>query len=390
MNTEIVYKEDRGMNTDEKDNRISPQNAGSGEESDKRYTLVTVLLVTLTAISVMVMIVSMIYFKKRITGDIEEALTGDREYDRHYALVVRGGDETYWQTAYESMKNEGELTGVYVDRTGDNLPNDYSEYDLMEIAIASRVDGIIYEADDTVDSVVQINKATAAGIPVVTVRSDAPASARRSFIGVSYYNLGNEYGRLIIKACRETAGGSFKKEREEADGDEGFSVLVLTDSTMQDTSQNVVLTALKETLQKKPEDIPEITVKTAEVDNSGEFTAEESIRDLFLGNRLPDIIVCLNETNTVIVYQTMVEMNKVGESIILGYDDSEPILNEIEKEVIYATITVDNQQLGQDCVDALNEYIEYKRVSDYYGVDYKIIDKENLRDDPESGAGYEE
>ncbi|MBR5359349.1 MAG: substrate-binding domain-containing protein, partial [Lachnospiraceae bacterium] len=272
-------------------------------------------------------------------------------------------------------------TGVYVDRTGDNLPYSYSGYDLMEIAIASRVDGIIYEADDSVDSIVQINKATAAGIPVVTVRTDAPASARRSFVGVSYYNLGNEYGKLIINACKEM------DDRHEG---EAVSVLVLTDGAMQDTSQNVVITALKESLQKKTDDIPEIVVNTAGIDNSGEFTAEESIRDLFLGNRLPDIIVCLNETNTVIVYQTIVEMNKVGESIILGYDDSEAIINEIEKEVIYATITVDNQQLGQDCVDALNEYIEYRRVSDYYGVDYKIIDKNSVRSGAESGAGYEE
>ena len=357
------------------------ENTGKKEDKEKQYTIVTVLLIVLTAVSVMVMIGSMVYFRQRISGDVRQALNAGREYDRHYALVVRDRDDSYWQTAYESMKNEGEFTGVYVDRTGDNLPYSYSGYDLMEIAIASRVDGIIYEADDSVDSIVQINKATAAGIPVVTVRTDAPASARRSFVGVSYYNLGNEYGKLIINACKEM------DDRHEG---EAVSVLVLTDGAMQDTSQNVVITALKESLQKKTDDIPEIVVNTAGIDNSGEFTAEESIRDLFLGNRLPDIIVCLNETNTVIVYQTIVEMNKVGESIILGYDDSEAIINEIEKEVIYATITVDNQQLGQDCVDALNEYIEYRRVSDYYGVDYKIIDKNSVRSGAESGAGYEE
>lgn len=358
----------------------SKENTEKKKDKEKQFTMITVLLIVLTAVSAMVMIGSMVYFRQRIAGDIRQALNEGREYDRHYALVVRDGDKSYWQTAYESMRIEGELTGVYVDRTGDNLPYSYSGYDLMEIAIASRVDGIIFEADDSVDSIVQINKATAAGIPVVTVRSDAPASARRSFVGVSYYNLGNEYGKLIMNACREITGKSAGEE---------VTVLVLTDGTRQDTSQNVVLTALKESLQKKSDNIPDISVSTAEIDNSGEFTAEESIRDLFLGNKLPDIIVCLNETNTVIVYQTIVEMNKVGESIILGYDDSEAIINEIEKEVIYATITVDTQQLGQDCVDALNEYIEYRRVSDYYGVDYKIIDKNSVRSGTESGAGHE-
>ena len=351
-------------------------------DNTKQYTVVTVLLLVLTTLSVVVIIGSMVYFRHRISGDIRQALSESRQYDRHYALVVRDGDDSYWQTAYESMKNEGELTGVYVDRTGSNLAYKYSANDLMEIAIASKVDGIIYEADDSVESIVQINKATAAGIPVVTVRADAPASARRSFVGVSYYNLGSEYGKLIINACREIVD----KPDQEA-----VSVLVLTDGAMQDTSQNVVITALKESLQKKSDDIPEIKVNTAEIDNSGEFTAEESIRDLFLGGGLPDIMVCLNETNTVIVYQTLVERNQVGESIILGYSDSDAVINEIEKEVIYATITVDSKQLGQDCVDALNEYIEYRRVSDYYGVDYKIIDKNSvMRNGAESGADNEE
>ena len=57
---------------------------------------------------------------------------------------------------------------------------------------------------------------------------------------------------------------------------------------------------------------------------------------------------------------------------------------------MYATITVDTQQLGQDCVEALNEYIVYKHVSDYYGVDYKIISKDNVVDYPERKAENEE
>ena len=106
--------------------------------------------------------------------------------------------------------------------------------------------------------------------------------------------------------------------------------------------------------------------------------------------RLPDIIVCLNEVNTVSVYQTIVEQNRVGESVILGYYDSDTILKAIDKDVIYATITIDTAQLGHDCIEALNEYIDYRRVSDYYGVDYRIINKDNVGDYLESGGENEE
>ena len=342
---------------------------------ERKYTIATILLIVMASISGLVTIGSMVYFRMQVRDEILRSDSEPREYSRHYALVTRDNSDPFWAAVYSSMKEEGENTDVYVDKLGDHLAADYSKNERMEIAIASKCDGIIFEADDSNESVVLINKATAAGIPVITVRSDSAVSARRSFVGVSYYNLGTEYGRLILNASREAE----LRHTEETP----VSVIVLTDESIQDTSQNIVITAIRETIQKKQDSYPEIILTTASIDNSGEFTAEESIRDVLQNSIMPDIIVCLNEVNTVSVYQTMVEQNKVGESIILGYYDSEAIIKAIEKKVIYATITVDTQQLGRDCVDALNEYIEYKRVSEYYGVDYKIINQDNV-------AGYQE
>ncbi len=341
--------------------------------SRSKYAIATVLLIVMIVISGLVTLVTMIYFRHRVREDMNLTKNEEGDPERYYSLVVRDSEDPYWVSAYDSMRKQGELYNVYVDRAGKNLSVDYSKYDLMEMAISSRVDGIIYEADDSEESLKLINKAVAAGIPVVTVRADAPASARRSFVGVSFYNLGTEYGRLITEAGREAV------KLKPSDKRDTVSVLVLTDGSIQDTSQNVVLAALKETVQKEAaDDSYEIIIGTAQIDNSGEFTAEESVRDLLYSASLPDIIVCLNEVNTESVYQTIVEMNKVGKSIILGYDDSDIILKAIEREGIYASITVDTQQLGQDCVEALNEYIVYKHVSDYYGVDYKIINSKNV------------
>lgn len=344
------------------------------EKSRSKYTIVTILLIVMIAISGLVTLVTMIYLSHRVRDDMNLSRNEDKGPDRYYALVVRDSEDPYWVSAYESMKKQGEIYNVYVDKSGNNLSADYSKYDLMEMAIASRVDGIIYEADDSEESLELINKAVAAGIPVVTVRTDAPASARRSFVGVSFYNLGTEYGKLITEAGRQVIKSKPSDKRDTV------SVLVLTDGSIQDTSQNMVLAALKETVQKEADDSYEIIIGTAQIDNSGEFTAEESVRDLLYSAALPDIIVCLNEVNTESVYQTIVEMNKVGKSVILGYDDSDLILKAIEREGIYASITVDTQQLGQDCVEAVNEYIVYKHVSDYYGVDYKIINHDNVSD----------
>ena len=135
-----------------------------------------------------------------------------------------------------------------------------------------------------------------------------------------------------------------------------------------------------------PDSYPEIRLSTVEIDNSGEFTAEESIRDVFGRPRLPDIIVCLNEVNTVSVYQTIVEQNRVGESVILGYYDSDTILKAIDKDVIYATITIDTAQLGHDCIEALNEYRESGYVSEFYLIDASLVSAETLSGASEEGG----
>lgn len=365
-------------------NRRKVEKVEKKKDRKSKYTIATILLIIMITISGLVTLVTMIYFRNRVREDMNITEKYDKAPERYYALVVRDSNDPYWISAYESMRQKGELDNVYVDKSGNNLSADYSKYDLMEMAIASKVDGIIYEADDSDESLVLINKAVAAGIPVVTVRTDAPASARRSFVGVSFYNLGTEYGKLITEAAADLI------KSKPSDRKDMVSVLVLTDGSIQDTSQNVVLAALKETVQKDADEEYEIIIGTAQIDNSGEFTAEESVRDLLYSATLPDIIVCLNEVNTESVYQTIVEMNKVGKSVILGYDDSDIIIKAIEREGIYSSITVDTKQLGEDCVEALNEYIIYKHVSDYYGVDYKLINKGNVKDYKESGEADEE
>ena len=52
----------------------------------------------------------------------------------------------------------------------------------MEMAIADRVDGIIVQVSDEEAVSAQIDKAEEQNIPVITIRSDAPASKRVSSV----------------------------------------------------------------------------------------------------------------------------------------------------------------------------------------------------------------
>ncbi|TXK85179.1 substrate-binding domain-containing protein [Paenibacillus sp. N3.4] len=67
----------------------------------------------------------------------------------------------------------------------------------IDIAIASKVNGIIVEGLDHPEFDRMVKKATAKGIPVITINSDAPGSLRKSYVGSDHYQEGIIMGEHI-------------------------------------------------------------------------------------------------------------------------------------------------------------------------------------------------
>ena len=114
-------------------------------------------------------------------------------FDKHYVLITDDRDTMFWQSVYEGANEFGNANGAYVELLGNNLNENYNATDLMKIAIASNVDGIIIDADESVGMTQQINKAIESGIPVVTTFHDNTNSRRISYVGMSNYNIVIKY-----------------------------------------------------------------------------------------------------------------------------------------------------------------------------------------------------
>jgi ribose transport system substrate-binding protein len=97
-------------------------------------------------------------------------------------------------------------------------------------------------------------------------------------------------------------------------------------------------------------------------------------------NKMPDVIICLNDKITESAIQCIVEKNLVGKTRILGYYDSETIRKAIEKGSVYETFTIDTKALAMQSVNALNEFNDTGYVSDYSTITVKKINRLNLDD----------
>lgn len=317
--------------------------------------LMTLLLISLGML---------IYLRIQVIRQNEQDTQVFREYEKHYVLIADKGNSTFWENVYNGAVEFGKNSGAIVERMGENLAVNYSKDELVDIAIAAKVDGIILEGDESDSQKIMIDKAIDAGIPVVTTLADNYGSKRQAFVGITNYDLGREYARQVIKiATKETK-----------------QVLILGDSDSEGTGKNILINGYAETMQNEGNHL-ELETKVLSVDNTDSFASQEKIRDIFLNSQSkPDIIVCLNEVNTISAYQAVVDYNLVGQIKIIGYYASESVLNAIEKEVVSSSIVFDAGKMGSMCVEALNEYIATGYVNDYITVDAEIVNKNNIKE----------
>ena len=283
-------------------------------------------------------------------------------YSRHFAMVVDDGDDPFWASVYTAALQDARDCGAYLELTGSGLSGSYDLQERMRMAIAQQVDGILVYPDGSEGMTQLIEEAAEREIPVVTLMEDDPNSSRQAHVGGNNYDQGQEYGHLIGQLCREQ-------------GEELQRVTVLLDSS-RSTSQEILYSAILEACEELP-----LTIQAVTVDSTNSFSAEEAIRDLIMsGEERPDLLVCLNNMDTISAYQAVVDYNRVGQVRIIGNYDSSHTLTAIQKGIIYATVTVDPQQLGQQAIASLDEYLSYGRTSGYTTVDQIVITQETVED----------
>ena len=289
----------------------------------------------------------------RRIGEVQEEVV--TEYPRLYAFIAEDPDSQLSNRIYKEISEYAKENGCYVEMTGENLSATYSKADRINIAISSKVDGIILEGDDSEETKELIRKAYDAGVPVVTVLSDCEGSERKSFIGLNQYTLGTDYGSALTEISTDKYP---------------LSVLILKNGN----SDDFIIQAIQKQLTGRF-----VSISSKEVDTSSQFTSEENImKTLDELNKMPDVIICLNDKITESAIQCIVEKNLVGKTRILGYYDSETIRKAIEKGSVYATFTIDTKTLAKQSVNAINEFNDTGNVSEFYTIKSIKLTRTNL------------
>lgn len=120
----------------------------------------------------------------------------------YFVFVAANLQVPYWQAAGAGFKKAAGQFKVRADFLGPNTYDPKAESDALDQALQQKATGILVGVTDPSVLKAGIDKAIAAGIPVITVDSDAPASKRLFFIGTNNYQVGITGGLRLAQELK--------------------------------------------------------------------------------------------------------------------------------------------------------------------------------------------
>jgi len=122
--------------------------------------------------------------------------------DEFYVLVSANLQVPYWKTAGAGFSNPASQMKVRSDFDGPQTFDPKAEREALDRAVQKKATGILLDVTDAALLKDSIDKAVGAGIPVITIDSDAPASKRLFFIGTNNYQAGLIGGQRLAQELK--------------------------------------------------------------------------------------------------------------------------------------------------------------------------------------------
>lgn len=287
-----------------------------------------------------------------------------------YYMVVANAGLPYWQTAAEGFNHAAEQYKVTAKVVGPDGYDPQGELSALQKATAAKPNGILISVSDAAILQPGIDAAVAAGVPVITMDSDAAGSHRLYFIGTNNMEAGHLAGQRV--ALKLSGHGN---------------IVVFTLAGQPNTDER--LKGLKDALSDTPQ------IKIAQIiDVKGDArTAFDQTQQLLneTGPKKIDGFVCLESASGKMVGDALKRANAT-DRLLVAWDVNKDTLDGIKSGIIDATIAQKPYTMGYVGLKALDEVFHNppKELGRDYAVDSfspypvfvdtgtSVVDKENV------------
>jgi ribose transport system substrate-binding protein len=278
-----------------------------------------------------------------------------------YRLVVitKELDTPFWDKVEVGALTAASRNNASIEVWGSYGLNERDLLKNMEIAIASRVDGIIVQGLDT-DEFKQLAmyKATENGIPIITIANDVPMqeSLRKTYVGSNHYEAGQMVARQLLS-------------------DMGFTgKVVLMAADRQEEFQRARLNGILEVLKN----YPDIHTEIIALGNTREQVVKVTNEVM---NSIPDVDAFITTTaiNASAIIQEIEKRTLVEKYYIYSFDDSPETQILVQQGKIDALIAQSPEVMGEQSVELMVQWLKGEDLPlnpDGYYTDIRVLKAE--------------
>jgi len=266
-----------------------------------------------------------------------------------FYMVTANAALPYWQTAASGFNHAAAQYKVTAKVAGPDGYDAQAELAELTKAIAAKPAGILISVADATVLQPKIDEAVKAGIPVITIDSDAAASGRLFFIGTNNIQAGELGGKRLIEKLHGKG-----------------NIVVFTFSGQPNTEER--LKGLKDALGAKP-DIKIVEVIDVKGDPRVAFDkAQEMLPQT--GPKKIDGFIALESASGKMVSDAIKRAN-VTDRVLVAFDVNQDTLDGIKAGTIDSTIAQKPYTMGYVGLKALDEIFHNppKQMAKDYSVD---------------------
>lgn len=245
-------------------------------------------------------------------------------------VIVKATTSQYWAIVFDGAKAAAKALGVQIDTLGAAAETDVAgEVSITENAIAKHPTAIVIAATNAVALAKPIEKATAAGIPVIMIDSSAKTDKYVTFLATNNVTGGS-------KAADEVAS-CIKARTGKAAGNVAYLTALAGAQSLNDRDKGFV-----EELKK----YPDLKIVDHRVGNNDASKALSDTEDILTKN--PDLagIFADNELEGDGAGTALNEKGKASKVCLVSFDTSSQELSFLKKGVIDGLVVQDPFMMG--------------------------------------------
>jgi ribose transport system substrate-binding protein len=305
-----------------------------------------------TAIFVIISFV-LVYFYLTSSGSERPSNT---VVSKRILLVSQVYQNPYWQIVKKGAEDAAMNRGCAIEYAGPQTPSINESLNIINMGIATSIDGIITYVQEEKKYIPLINKASRNGISVITIDADSKDSQRIAYVGTNNIRAGYAAGKQLADITKSKsyigiimAGETTASEIERV---RGFKEYIADNNGMK--------------------------IISVEASNSDIIQAEIVAKKMIQKFPKLNAIYCTGSVDGIGAARAVMNTHNKEKIKIVCFDNLPETIKLIEEDVIQASIVQKPYQMGYYSVSLMMDKLEGKEITKEYLTGIVVVTKSNL------------